>query len=125
ALLILLGAAFAFAQTEKPYILGPGDQLSIQVTNVEEYTGKPLRIDDGGGLILPLVGRVAAAGSTVADLTATLTGRLAKYVVKPEVTITIAERRTLPVTVSGAVKTPGALNISPGKTLFEVLAMAG
>jgi polysaccharide export outer membrane protein len=125
ALLILLGAAFAFGQSEKPYVLGPGDQLSIQVTNVEEYTGKAVRIDDGGGLILPLIGRVAAAGSTVAELTATLTERLAKYVVKPEVTITIAERRTMPVTVSGAVKTPGVLNVSPGKTLFEVLAMAG
>lgn len=123
-LVLFLLTQMVFAQTEA-YVLGPGDQLSIQVTNVEEYTGKPLRIDDAGSLILPLAGRVPASGSTVAELTRDLTMRLAKYVVKPEVTITITEKRTQPVTVSGAVKTPGILNVPPGKTLFEVLAMAG
>ena len=92
---------------------------------MEEYTGKAVRVDDSGGLILPLIGRIPASGSTVAELTRDLTTKLAKYVVKPEVTVTISERRTQPVTISGAVKIPGVLNVPPGKTLFEVLAMAG
>jgi len=110
---------------EKAYVLGPGDQLSVQVIDVDEFTGKTVKIDDPGGIVLPLVGRIDAAGLTVPELTTSITSKLSKYVVKPEVTVTIAEKRTQPVTVSGAVKSPGVLSITPGKTLFEVLAMAG
>ncbi len=113
------------AINDRPYVLGPGDQLSVDVADVEEFTGKAVRIDDSGSIILPKLGKTAAAGLTVAELQASITSGLAKYVVKPEVTVTIVERRTQPVTVSGAVKSPGLLNIPTGKTLFEVLAMAG
>jgi polysaccharide export outer membrane protein len=114
------------ATSAKPYILGAGDQLSIQVLDVEEFNdGKKVRIDDSGTIILPLAGRTVAAGLTAQELQAAITSKLARDVVKPEVTVTILERRTLPVTVSGAVKSPGPLNIPTDRTLFEVLAMAG
>ena len=112
-------------QPDKPYVLAAGDQLAVQVTGVVEFDGKAIRIDDSGGITLPLMGRTEAAGLTVKELTASITSILTRYVVKPEVTVTILERHTLPVTVSGAVKSPGVLNVPPDKTLFEVLAMAG
>jgi len=110
---------------EQPYVLGAGDAVSVQVMNVDEFTGKTARIDDSGSIILPMIGRLQAAGLTVAELTTAITGKLTTYVVKPDVAVAIVERRMQPVTVSGAVKTPGVLNVPPGKTLFEVLAMAG
>lgn len=127
-LLLMMAAPLATigqSIAEKPYVLGPGDQLSVLVTDVDEFDGKTVRIDESGNVTLPLIGRTAAAGLTAADLEADLTTRLRKYVNKPIVAVSIVERRTAPVTVSGAVKSPGVFNIPTGKTLFEVLTMAG
>jgi len=125
-LLIVSSLRLVSAQPEKPYVLETGDQISVQVQGVDEFAnGKTVRLDDSGFVILPLVGRTEAAGLSEPELASSLTQKLAKYVVNPQVTVTITERRTQPVTVSGAVKSPGVLNIPPGKTLFEVLAMAG
>ena len=48
------------------YVLGPDDQISLTVANLEEMSGKPTRIDRSGDINLPLVGHIHAA-----DLTAT------------------------------------------------------
>jgi polysaccharide export outer membrane protein len=110
---------------EQPYLVGPGEQLSVQVADVEEFDGKTIRVDESGNITLPLMGRMEASGLTVKELEAAIAARLAKYVVKPVVSVSIVERRTQPVTVTGAVRTPGILRIPEGKTLYEVLAMAG
>lgn len=109
----------------RTYVLGPGDQLSVQVTDVEEFDGKTVRIDESGNITLPLMGRLKASGLTAGELEAAITRQLGKYVVTPVVSVSVVERRTHPVTVTGAVKSPGVFNVPDGKTLNEVLAMAG
>jgi len=127
----LLVAASASAQqqgsgVEKPYLTGPGDQLMVQVIDVEEFKGgKVVRVDDSGSVTLPFIGRIEVSGMTLRDLEAGIALKLSKYVVSPRVGVTITERRALPVTVAGAVRNPGVQNVAGGKTLFEVLAMAG
>lgn len=111
---------------EKPYVLGPGDQVSVQVVDVEEFSGGKLaRLDDSGSITVPLAGRVSAGGQTARELETTLTEKLSKYVIRPVVAVSVVERRTHPVTVTGSVKSPGVENVTEGKTLFEVLAQAG
>ncbi len=130
--LAMLGLAFTAAwgqqesTTEKTYVTGPGDQLMVQVADVEEFKGgKAVRIDDSGSFTLPFIGRVDAAGITLRKLESNISTALSRYIVAPQVSVTIAERRSQPVTVAGAVRNPGVLNIAGGRTLFEVLAMAG
>jgi polysaccharide export outer membrane protein len=43
----------------------------------------------------------------------------------PEVTVSVAEYRSHPVSVLGAVRNPGVYQVSGKKTLFEVLSLAG
>jgi polysaccharide export outer membrane protein len=95
------------------------------VLDVEEISDKPQRIDSRGNLSLPLVGRVAAAGSTVEELEKDLTGRLGRYLRDPQVTLTLAEVRSQPVSVLGAVNKPGVHQIENTKTLVEMLSLAG
>ncbi len=80
-LLVAMAALrFASAQQEKPYVLGTGDQLSVEVADVDEFNGKSVRIDDSGSIILPKIGKTEASGKTIAELQASIASRLSKYV---------------------------------------------
>src|SRR5207302_9130286 len=70
-------------------------------------------------------GRVHAAGLTVEQLENAMVERLKAYLQQPTVTVGIAEFRSQPVSVLGAVGTPGVLQLQGRKTLFEILSMAG
>lgn len=107
------------------YILGPGDQISIQVLHVEEINDKPVPIDMSGEIRVPVVGRIQVAGLTTAQLEAEIAKRLTSYLLHPDVSVKITEFRSQPVSVLGAVKSPGVQQVQGGKTLFEMLSLAG
>jgi polysaccharide export outer membrane protein len=113
------------AVTAPAYRLGSGDEVIIQVLDVEEISDKPQRIDSRGNLSLPLVGRVPATGLTVEELETVVAARLGRYLRDPQVTLTIAEVRSQPVSVLGAVNRPGVHQIEGPKTLVEILSLAG
>ena len=64
--------AAAPIQASSGYVLGPNDQITLSVVELPEFNGKPYRIDEDGTVSLPLVGRVQAAGLTLAQLEAKL-----------------------------------------------------
>jgi len=107
------------------YILGPGDQLTIRLTDVEEINGKPIQIDNDGYLRLPLVGRVLASGLSLTELEVDLVGRFKTYLVQPDVSISVTAFQSQPVSVVGAVKTPGVYQVEGRRTVYEVLSLAG
>jgi polysaccharide export outer membrane protein len=91
----------------------------------EELGDDPYPIDLQGYLTLPRIGRVYAGGLTVEQLQIELTKRFREYLQEPAVTIAVAEYRSQPVSVLGAVGTPGVHQIRGQKTLFEVISEAG
>ena len=126
-LLVLFGA-MAFGQTPAQlpsYVLGPDDQVVIHVLDSEEIGVSPFRIDMRGYINVPLAGRVQAAGLTVDQLEVALAARLKDYLQTPVVTISVFEFRSQPVSVLGAVNTPGVHQIRGHMTLFEVISSAG
>jgi polysaccharide export outer membrane protein len=78
-----------------------------------------------GSINVPLAGRLQAAGLTVEQLEVALTARLTEYFKTPVVTVSVFEFRSQPVSVIGAVNTPGVHQIRGRKTLFEVISEAG
>jgi len=107
------------------YILGPDDEIVIQALHTTEITDKPFRIDSTGSITVPMVGRVHAGGLNVGQLENELTSRLTSYVREPEVTVRVTEFKSQPVSVMGAVKTPGVYHLRGRITLMEVLSAAG
>jgi polysaccharide export outer membrane protein len=106
------------------YVLGPGDEVTINVVQLEEIKAVPLRIDLLGSIDVPLVGRFSAGGLTVQALEAEVTSRLRKYVREPDVTISVSDFRSQPVSVLGSVNKPGIHQLQGRKTLYEVLSLA-
>jgi polysaccharide biosynthesis/export protein len=110
------------------YVLGPDDLISVRVLEIEEFSPQNLgaiRVDPQGNIRLPLVGRMHVAGLSVEQLEAKVTRDLTSVMNDPEVTITVTEFGSRPVSVLGAVRNPGVHQISGRKTLFEVLSLAG
>jgi polysaccharide export outer membrane protein len=113
-------------QTADIYTLGPGDRILIQAVNVEEIDGKqPVVIDARGNIDLPVIGRIRAAGLTQEQLEEVIQARLRKFLVDPDVSVSLAEMHSQPISVLGAVQTPGVHQLQGQKTLFEVLSLAG
>lgn len=107
------------------YILGPDDQIVIRAMDAPELSDKPLLIGTNGNITLPLIGRVTASGLTVEQLETDLDTRLKTYVKDPQVSVSVTEFRSQPVSVFGAVGQPGVIQLRGRKTLYEVLSMAG
>lgn len=136
--LLLLLAASAFGQAGEPaerktYILGPDDQVTVRVLDLEEFNGAggantkefAYRIDLRGMVNLPLIGRMKAAGQTVEQLEAALVERLKEYLKTPSVTVAVVEYKSQPISVIGLVTTPGVHQLQGRKTLLEVISVVG
>jgi polysaccharide export outer membrane protein len=107
------------------YKLGPDDEVTLFVSDVDEISNKPMRIDMRGDINIPMAGRVHAAGLTADRLETEIENRLKKYLKDPDVVVSIKEFRSQPISVLGAVDKPGVHQLEGRKTLFEVLSMAG
>jgi polysaccharide export outer membrane protein len=125
-LALQLVAAAPADESPADYVLGPDDQLLIQVLDLEEFSQPtPTRIDSQGRLNLPLLGLVPAAGFTADALEADLARRLRAFVKQPHVKVSITSFRSAPVSVLGSVNQAGVQQIRGRKTLYEVLSQAG
>jgi len=131
--MVLLAALCAAAQQPAPtsgqpdsgYVLGPDDQIVIRALEAPEISDKPMLIGTNGNITLPLIGRVKAGGLTVEQFEAELNTRLREYLREPQVSVTVVESRSHPVSVFGAVNKPGVVQLQGRKTLYEVLSIAG
>lgn len=107
------------------YYVRPKDILSIQVVGEDDLTFTQMRVDEDGGFMMPMIGRVQAAELTVQAITQDITKRLAaKYIRHPMVSVNVVSTVSNIVTVEGAVEEPGVYNFQTNTTLLGALAMA-
>lgn len=117
-------AAWASADAPPSYKLGAGDEVSIWALGAEEIGTHPFRIDLSGNIDIPLAGRIHAEGMTVDQLHAELVKQLHTQLKDPQVTVSVTELRSQPVSVMGEVNKPGEYQLQGEKTLLEVLSLA-
>lgn len=107
------------------YRIGPDDVLDINVFAAPELN-RIVRVSSSGDISLPLLGSVRAAGLTPVGLESHLQDLLRRsYMKDPHVSVFVRDLQSHPVSVMGAVKTPGVFQVRGPKTLLEVLSLAG
>ena len=109
------------------YVIGGGDLLGIEVFDVPEFS-REVRVNESGFVSIPLVPvKVQAAGLTTFQFQDKLAELLQSngLVTHPQVTVTVKEQHSEPITVIGAVKTPLTLQAVHQITLLQVLSQAG
>ena len=107
------------------YILGAGDLLEVSVLDMEEIGKFPFRVDMRGNINLPVAGRIEAGGLTVDQLEVKITDRLKSHLRKPDVTVSIKEMHSQPISVLGSVTQPGVHQVQGRMTLMEAISKAG
>lgn len=113
------------AAARADYTLGPNDQFTVSVTDLDDFNDKTYRIEASGDVTVPYAGRVHAAGLSTEALEGELRERLMRVLKDPQVTVSIASYGSQPVSILGAVNSPGIRQIEGSKSLFEVLSLAG
>ncbi len=116
---------------KKEYVIGPQDVLKITVWDHEDLD-REVTVSEDGNFSYPLIGKVHADGLTVSELEKEIEKRLAgKYIINPQVNVTVKEYKSKQVFVLGEVggagsgKGPGAYPLIGKTTLMEILAEAG
>jgi len=97
----------AIARFVPPICWDPDDQLEISGPELTDLSTKPVRIDGEGDIQVPLAGSVHVAGLTVQQTEKELDKVLNKYIKNPQVVVNVVEVRSQPVSVLGAVNSPG------------------
>lgn len=107
--------------------LGEGDVVRVTVFQNPELNTEA-RISERGEINFPLVGEVQIGGLTPADAEARIAQRLSagKFVVRPQVNLSVVEVRSRQVSVLGQVGKPGRYPLDGvSDKLTDVLALAG
>jgi polysaccharide export outer membrane protein len=129
AILTLVAAApMAWAQASG-YRIQPGDVLAVTVLEDDTLNRQVLVLPDGR-VSVPLAGSVQAAGNTVEAVERAVADRLASnFAVRPNVFVSVVTvlnpDDTFPIYVIGQVGTPGLVEVLPGTTLLQAVALAG
>ncbi len=113
------------AHAPEEYVLSEGDQIILHVTDLDEISDKPLKIDPGGYIDLPLAGRVQASGLTLEQFKAEVALKLSKYINSPEISVNLSSSDSRPVSVIGEVNNPGVHQLAGSKRLLEVISLSG
>jgi len=113
------------AALESDYKIAPMDTVSIKVFRQSDLSGD-YQVDLTGKISLPLIGEVAAADLTTAELDQRVTAKYSeKYLENPDVSVGVKESAKRSITVDGAVKTAGSFPTAGSMTLMQAVAMAG
>ena len=110
--------------TPQNYVLGPGDQLIIDVYGASQET-VTLTVSPDGDITVPDFGPVHVSGLTVSAAQSRIRSRLGNYFESSNIKATLGQTRTIMVNVMGEVKTPGTYTLSAFATVFHALYMAG
>jgi polysaccharide biosynthesis/export protein len=111
--------------TTSTYALGIGDQFTVRALHVAELADKTFRVGPDGYVAFPMIGSLKVADMQVSAVEVELIRRLKKFYVMPDVTIMVTDYRSQPVSIIGAVVSPGVHQLEGQKTLLEILSAAG
>jgi protein involved in polysaccharide export with SLBB domain len=131
----VIGANFACAQSltqpvnisQPSHVLVPGEFIQIKVFQ-EPDLDTAVRIPGNGYVNFPLIGEVALAGQSVQQATRVIHDRLqARFLVNPQVSITVVEPVKRLFTVLGQVQRPGTYRFPEQQNLdlLQVIGIAG
>jgi polysaccharide biosynthesis/export protein len=106
------------------YRIAAEDVLEVFVWREPDLTREVIVRPDGG-ISLPLVGDMPAAGLTPAELEASIRLKLAEYIPEAVVTASIRELKGLRIYVTGQVQRPGHYEVGRYIDVLQAITLAG
>ena len=106
------------------YILGPGDELIIEILGID-IERQVHKILNDGSLNLFLAGNFNATGKTIPQLSKEIVEKLKDNILQPEVSISLAKPRPISVYILGEVNNPGLYTLPYNLTGSNDMAVGG
>jgi protein involved in polysaccharide export with SLBB domain len=116
--------------TPAGYILGPDDELVVNIFGYSEKTYN-VTVNEEGNIYIPQVGPIFVNGLSIEQAASRIRSKLASTIYKAinsgqtTVQITLGKIRSIRITVIGEAKKPGTLTVSSLTTLFNLLYLCG
>ena len=110
--------------TTQDYVLGPGDQLVIDVYGASQKSYQ-LTVSPEGTVTVPDYGPIAVSGMTVAAANSRVRSSLGSRYSSSSVKLSVGQTRTILVNVMGEVRSPGTYHLSAFASVFHALYAAG
>jgi polysaccharide biosynthesis/export protein len=126
-LAVAAALAPSLGRAESQETLGEGDVVHVTVYENPDLTTEA-RIAANGAINFPLIGEVTLGGLTPSAAEARIAKQLSvgRFVVKPQVNLTVVRVRSRQVSVLGQVGHPGRYPLDDvGNSLTDILAQAG
>ena len=106
------------------YVVGPGDEIRIQLFGKED--GEELvKVNRNGQITIPRVGPVNVAGKSFSQMNDELVSLIKERIIGGNVVISMANMRMMQIYVVGEATKPGAYNVNGVTTLTQALIAAG
>lgn len=106
------------------YVLGPGDEVIVDVYGDSQRSDK-LKIAPDGTITTAYGGPIAVAGKTVDQAQNAIAGKLRQFYSGSSIKVTVGQTRAITVNVMGEVQTPGSYTLSAFASVFHALYHAG
>lgn len=107
------------------YKIAPADTLAIKVFKMPELSGD-YDVDLTGQIAMPLIGNVAAADLTTAQLDDRLKEKFgSRYLEHPDISVGVKASSRRSVTIDGAVSKPGTFPVTGTLSLMQAVALGG
>jgi protein involved in polysaccharide export with SLBB domain len=117
--------------TPKNYVVGPGDELLVQIYGIAQATIN-LKVSPEGKVVIPNVGVSHVSGLSIEAVKALLTQKIGtRYAgvggANPSsfLMVTLSNIRSIKINIVGEVKTPGSYQLPSFTTSFNALYAAG
>jgi polysaccharide biosynthesis/export protein len=106
------------------YVVGPGDQLTVQLYGSQNKTLR-LTVGRDGHVSFPELGPISVAGRTFSAVKAEIESRVARQMIGVRASLGMGETRSIQVFVLGEARYPGAYTVSGLATMTGALFAAG
>ena len=116
--------ADAAAPAPAEYVLGPGDEVRIQIWGTIDFAGNQT-LDRNGQINLPKIGAVSLGGVQVKDLEAVLKKQVGTVFNNVNVNAALGKLRGITVYVVGQANQPGTYNLNSLSTLVNAVFASG
>lgn len=110
--------------TPPNYVLGPGDQLVIDVYGESQKT-LVHTVSPEGSVTIPDVGPIHVSGLTVEAAQTKIKNTVGSHYSGSSIRLTVGDTRSIMIQIMGEVNNPGSYNLSAYATVFHALYMAG
>lgn len=110
--------------TPPNYVLGPEDEIIVEVWGASELYVKQ-KITPDGTVTIQGVGPVSVVGLTMEEANKRMSARIAQIMEGAQVKVTLGQIRSIKVNIAGEVMVPGTYTLPSLATVFNAVYAAG